>query len=61
MQQAADDLRQRGYRKGVLWVLDGNTKAQRFYEAAGWSLDGRTKTENSQGLVLREVRYSADL
>jgi GNAT superfamily N-acetyltransferase len=61
MQQATDDLRERGYRTGVLWVLDGNTTAQRFYEAAGWSLDGRVKTENSQGLVLREVRYSTDL
>jgi L-amino acid N-acyltransferase YncA len=61
MQQATDDLRQRGYRQAILWVLDGNTRAIQFYEAAGWIADGSAKTDNVQSLVLREVRFSTDL
>jgi ribosomal protein S18 acetylase RimI-like enzyme len=61
MQQATDDLRQRGYRQAILWVLEGNTRARRFYESAGWSADGASKTDTIQSLVLRELRYTIDL
>lgn len=61
MQRVTDDLRQRHYRTAVLWVLDTNTLARRFYEAAGWSLDGSAKTDEVQSVILREVRYRIDL
>jgi len=52
-----DDLRQQGYTDATLWVLDGNTRARRFYEAAGWHSDGETKMEERPGARLHEVRY----
>jgi len=58
---AVDDLRARGYTQAALWVLSTNTRARRFYEAAGWSHDGATKMEERPGAVLHEVRYSVKL
>jgi GNAT superfamily N-acetyltransferase len=43
LQTTLDDLGGRGYRAGVLWVLEMNARARRFYEAAGWTADGATK------------------
>ncbi len=42
----------------VLWVLDGNVRARRFYEKRGWHPDGFTKNDNRGSFVLHEVRYS---
>lgn len=58
---AVQDLRRRGYRRATLWVLDTNTRARRFYEAAGWVPDGATKIEERPGALLREVRYHVSL
>jgi L-amino acid N-acyltransferase YncA len=58
---AIEDLRQRGYRTAVLWVLESNARARRFYEIAAWRCDGTTKTEERSGVALREVRYQLDL
>jgi ribosomal protein S18 acetylase RimI-like enzyme len=55
------DLRQRGYRAAVLWVLESNARARRFYEIAGWRSDGTIQTERSSGVELREMRYRVDL
>ena len=42
----------------ILWVLESNARARRFYELAGWTLDGKTKIESLPGdIQLREVRY----
>jgi ribosomal protein S18 acetylase RimI-like enzyme len=41
----------------ILWVLETNTRARRFYEAAGWVADGANKTEQRGDVELREVRY----
>jgi len=46
------------FRRAVLWVLDTNERARRFYEAAGWRPDGATKTEDRPGGSLHEVRYT---
>lgn len=54
---AIDWLRGKGYASATLWVLEGNDRARRFYEAAGWSPDGASKTESRQGFDLHEVRY----
>ncbi len=35
-----EDLRKASYRYLTLWVLEGNTRARRFYEKAGWRPDG---------------------
>lgn len=55
--RAVEDFRQRGYTQAVLWVLDMNVRARRFYEAAGWTPDGKVKNEERSGHILHEVRY----
>ncbi|BAL87772.1 putative GCN5-related N-acetyltransferase [Actinoplanes missouriensis 431] len=46
-----------GYREVVLWVLEANERARRFYQAGGWFADGATKTDDSRGTPLVAVRY----
>jgi len=36
------DAVERGYREMIMWVLSGNERANRFYEAAGFVRDDRT-------------------
>src|SRR4051794_10191904 len=40
MDAASDAFADAGYAGAVLWMLDGNTGAERFYEATGWLPDG---------------------
>jgi GNAT superfamily N-acetyltransferase len=40
MSRALAEAEARGLRSAVVWVLDGNERAIRFYEALGWQLDG---------------------
>lgn len=58
--QAVEDLGLRGYDSAILWVLDSNARARRFYEIAGFKPDGATKIEQRQGFELRELRYRFD-
>jgi ribosomal protein S18 acetylase RimI-like enzyme len=58
---AATDLADRGYRRAVLWTLETNVPAQRFYERAGWRADGSKKRDLLDGFELDEVRYAIDL
>lgn len=41
----------------VLWVLDGNERACRFYESRGWRFDGGRKDEPFGDRLLPHVRY----
>ena len=61
MAHAEEDLASRGYLLAVLWVLDGNARARRFYERAGWRTDGASKTEEVEGALATEVRYRKEL
>lgn len=54
---ACDRLLALGFRHAVLWVLAGNTRAERFYRNNGWVCDGLRRTELVWGLMLEEVRY----
>ena len=49
-------MRSSGFRRALLWVLEGNERAERFYRAAGWEADGR-KVEDFQGATVTERRY----
>jgi GNAT superfamily N-acetyltransferase len=53
-------LRAEGYPRVVLWVLDDNARARRFYERSGFTTDGGTNVITGLGGVL-EVRYTRDL
>lgn len=61
-EEALARLRQDGYRRATLWVLDGNGRARRFYARAGWSVDGATKADSLAGSPpVTEIRYKRDL
>jgi ribosomal protein S18 acetylase RimI-like enzyme len=60
-EKAVGDLRERGFTRATLWVLETNELARRFYEVAGWKLDG-TKTHERVDCEMRPtVRYRAEL
>ena len=58
-QEAERFLLSRGFRKIVLWLLEGNTAACSFYEAMGFSPDGAVKIIDL-GTPLKEMRYARD-
>jgi L-amino acid N-acyltransferase YncA len=41
----------------IVWVLDENERARRFYERLGFQADGVTRDETLGSAVLKEVRY----
>ncbi|OBH11993.1 GNAT family N-acetyltransferase [Mycobacterium sp. E1747] len=53
-------LRTVGVAGAVLWVLDANTRARRFYERGGWRLDRACRTGHFGSQTLRLVRYRLD-
>ena len=58
---AVQNLRDVGFSRALLWVLESNVRARRFYEVAGWIADGAVKDEEWYGHIIREVRYSVEL
>lgn len=56
-----ETLRQAGYQAATLWVLEANTRARRFYEAAGWRPDGTLVQDVASGMVLPKLRYHRSL
>jgi GNAT superfamily N-acetyltransferase len=61
MTAALEQLAVFGHQQAILWVLDANTRARRFYAAAGFTADGTAKTEDIGGSPVTEVRYRRDL
>jgi RimJ/RimL family protein N-acetyltransferase len=57
LEAAERELARLGFLNAVLWVLPGNARARRFYEAAGWTLDGFERTAEVMGIVVPELRY----
>jgi ribosomal protein S18 acetylase RimI-like enzyme len=54
-------LRASGYREVILWVLEDNPRARRFYEREGWAFDGVRKQDEFLGVKVTEVRYRRGL
>ena len=54
------ELARLGYVGAILWVLDTNDRARRFYHLAGWEEDGAGKTDGSRGFDITEVRICAE-
>ena len=50
-----------GFDRGLLWVLDSNNLARRFYERQGWVLSSQIKLEEIGGVQVNEVRYEKNL
>jgi ribosomal protein S18 acetylase RimI-like enzyme len=55
-------LRAEGFETAVLWVLDDNPRARRFYERHGWAATGiAADYDVSDDLRLPEVEYRKEL
>lgn len=61
MERGVGQLRDLGFRRITLWVLDGNSRARSFYDQLGWVHDGAKKTGNFGGAELVELRYQLTL
>ena len=61
MEAFLERMRAFGFSEAVLWVLDDNPRARRFYEAAGWRVDAAEKDDVLLGTPVREVRYRISL
>jgi GNAT superfamily N-acetyltransferase len=60
MELALERLLARGHTEAVLWVLDGNRRAERFYEAAGWQREDVVRPHPRLGGPLRRYRRSLE-
>jgi RimJ/RimL family protein N-acetyltransferase len=58
---AENRLRDLGYSTAVLWVLERNQRARRFYEAAGWRADGERQMHDYGDAKLEAIRYAITL
>jgi GNAT superfamily N-acetyltransferase len=54
-------LRELGHANAILWVLEDNPRARRFYERAGWHHDGASRSIEIFELEVLEVRYRKEL
>jgi GNAT superfamily N-acetyltransferase len=61
MGAGVEAMRAAGHRDAILWVLDDNPRARRFYEREGWELDGNRKEQDHLGVRVAEVRYRLNL
>lgn len=50
----------RGFPRLFLWVVEGNARARRFYERAGFALDGGMDTYDVEGTAVPMVRYVSE-
>ena len=60
MNYSISALKRMDYHEIILWVLEKNSRARRFYEKCGFTHDG-TKKEVLIGRLLTEIRYVIDV
>jgi GNAT superfamily N-acetyltransferase len=58
---ARQQLLDHGFRKALLWVLDGNDRADRFYRIDQWIPDGARRTDAVLDITVNESRYRREL
>lgn len=46
-----------GFTQSVLWVLEGNARGERFYQADGWRRNGWRRHDKLHGVDLDELGY----
>jgi GNAT superfamily N-acetyltransferase len=61
MGAARDRLTELGFTEAVLWVLEGNQRAERFYRRDGWRPDGAHRQEDVWGIEIDEDRFARRL
>jgi putative phosphoesterase len=58
MASAEQSLAELGHARSILWVLETNTRARRFYERRGWSADDATQVDDYGGTRLQALRMT---
>jgi GNAT superfamily N-acetyltransferase len=56
MELAEDRLGRLGHAEAILWVIDGNRRAERFYLAAGWVPEDHFRSHPRLAVKLRRYR-----
>ena len=60
-------MRERGYAQAILWMLEGNRRAETFYERLGWHRDGGRRAAQYPGITFEagaepiEIRFRRSL
>jgi GNAT superfamily N-acetyltransferase len=54
---ARQRLTEQGHSTAILWMLEGNVRADRFYRRDGWLPDGARKQDTLWGITVAEIRY----
>ncbi|MGH9895299.1 MAG: GNAT family N-acetyltransferase [bacterium] len=57
MTAAEEALAEQGWNEAILWVLEENESARRFYEAMGWKVEPHRALLNIGGADVQEIRY----
>ncbi|MBP5604610.1 MAG: GNAT family N-acetyltransferase [Ruminiclostridium sp.] len=58
LKRCIEELNRLGYDRILLWVLEDNIRARKFYERNGFAFTGEYMTDNIGGKELREMMYS---
>ena len=58
LKKCVEELNGLGYNNILLWVLENNQRARRFYEKNGFTCSGDFLNDNIGGKELREIMYS---
>lgn len=61
IQEARRHLSASGFPSVILWLLEGNTRADRFYRADNWLPDATRRSEQMWGIEVNELRYRRSL
>jgi GNAT superfamily N-acetyltransferase len=61
LRDTRERLRSRGFSDAILWVLAGNTRAERVYHRDGWRADDSRRQADVWGITVDEVRYRRTL
>ena len=61
MAVARSSLRELGFTRASLWVIEENERACRFYERDGWVLSGQTRLSEIEGVMTRQLEYICHL
>ncbi|EMR04401.1 GNAT family N-acetyltransferase [Cesiribacter andamanensis] len=61
MKRVLGELKEGGYQRAVLWVLDANARARSFYANHQFSANGRRQERYRWGLHLMEVQLERSL
>ena len=58
LKKCVEELKKLGFHRILLWVLEENSRARRFYERNGFTCSGEYMNDTIGGKELKEVMYT---